>query len=133
MAVAGREPVIARDVGGRVARAWLRRSRFADVAALARATLSLGPDASALYHLGFAQSSTGQPWQALTSYQQALNLDPRNDRALTGLAGIYEKLGRPDRALALYERALEVKHDQPEVQARVKELRGRGVSGPHPD
>ena len=63
LAVAGREPVIARDVGGRVGRVWLRTSRFADVAALARATLTLGPDAGALYDLGWALSSTGQPRQ----------------------------------------------------------------------
>jgi Tfp pilus assembly protein PilF len=71
--------------------------------------------------------------RARRRYQQALNLDPRNHRAMTGLAGIYEKLGRPDRALRLYESALEVKPDQPEVEARVKELRGKGVSGPKPD
>jgi len=70
--------------------------------------------------------------RARQRYQQALNLEPRNDRALTGLAGIYEKLGRPDRALALYERSLEVR-DQPEVKERVKELRRKGVSGPRPD
>jgi Tfp pilus assembly protein PilF len=66
-------------------------------------------------------------------YQQALNFDPNNDRALTGLAAIYEKLGRPERALALYERAVEAKPDQPEVEARVKELRAKGVGGPRPD
>jgi protein O-GlcNAc transferase len=66
-------------------------------------------------------------------YQQALNLNPRNDRALVGMAGIFEKLGRRDRALVLYESALEVKPDQPEVQARVKELRAKGVSAPRPD
>jgi protein O-GlcNAc transferase len=82
---------------------------------------------------GWLRARDGDLDSARRRYQQALNLDPRNDRALVGLAGIYEKLGRPDRALALYDRALEVKHDQPEVQARVKELRGKGVSGPHPD
>ena len=34
----------------------------------------LGPDAGALYHLGWAQSATGQPWQALSGYEQALRL-----------------------------------------------------------
>jgi tetratricopeptide (TPR) repeat protein len=74
LAVAGREPVIAREVGDRVARVWLRRSRFADVAALATATLTLGPDAGAFYDLGWAQSSTEHPRQALDSYEQALRL-----------------------------------------------------------
>ena len=74
LAVAGREPVIARDVGDRVGRVLLPRSRFSDVAALARATLTLGPDAAALYDLGSALSSTGQHREALTCFQQALDL-----------------------------------------------------------
>jgi hypothetical protein len=41
LAVAGREAGIARDVGGRVGRVWLARSRFADVARLAELTLTL--------------------------------------------------------------------------------------------
>ncbi|WP_239098677.1 hypothetical protein [Micromonospora qiuiae] len=52
LAVAGREPAIARHVGDRVARVWLRTSRFADVEALAIATLTLSPDAGAFYHRG---------------------------------------------------------------------------------
>jgi hypothetical protein len=68
LAVAGQVPAIARDVGTRIGQAWLPRSRFADAAAVASATLTLGPDASAFYGLGHAQSFTGQPWQALASY-----------------------------------------------------------------
>jgi len=49
---------------------WLHRSRFADVAALANATLTLGPNAGAFYHLGRAQS----PRPALGSYEEALHL-----------------------------------------------------------
>src|SRR5690242_17099892 len=74
LAVAGREPIIARDVGSRMARVWLSRSRFADVVALATATLTLGPDAGAFYDLGFAQSATGQSRTALDNFEQALYL-----------------------------------------------------------
>jgi hypothetical protein len=74
LAVAGREPVIAREVGDRVGNVWLRTSRFADVATLARATLTLGPDAGAWYDLGRAQAATGLPREALASNQQALRL-----------------------------------------------------------
>ena len=49
LAVAGGEAGIARDVGGRVGRVWLARSRFADAARLAGLTLTLGEDARALY------------------------------------------------------------------------------------
>ena len=51
---------------------WLGWSRFADVATVPRATLTLGPDADALYQLGWAQPSTGQPRQALACNEQAL-------------------------------------------------------------
>ncbi len=61
LAVAGREAAIARHVGDRVARAWLATSRFADVEALATATLSLGPDADAFYDRGWARQATGRP------------------------------------------------------------------------
>lgn len=81
----------------------------------------------------FLHARDGDLDSARRRYQQALNFDPRNDRALAGLGGIYEKLGRPDRALLLYTHSLEVRPDQPEVKARVEELRKKGVSGPRPD
>jgi tetratricopeptide (TPR) repeat protein len=99
LAVCGREPVIARDVGDRVARVWLGRSRFADVAALANATLTLGPDAGAFYDLGWAQSATGQSRQALDSYEPALRLyreagDRGNEAAtLSSIGRVYDNLG----------------------------------------
>ena len=65
LAVAGREAGIARDVGGRVGRVWLARSRFADVARLAGLTLTLGEDARAFYHLGWAKDATGDRAAAL--------------------------------------------------------------------
>jgi hypothetical protein len=83
LAVAGGQAVIARDVGDRVGRVWLPRSRFADVAALAEATLTLGPDAGAFYHLGWAQTATGQPRPALASYQQACTGTARPATAAT--------------------------------------------------
>lgn len=66
-------------------------------------------------------------------YQQALGMEPNNPRALTELAAIYEKLGRPDRALVLYERALEAKPGQPEIAKLVSRMRQDGVTGPRPD
>ncbi|MEU6021779.1 hypothetical protein [Micromonospora sp. NPDC047134] len=60
LAVAGREAEIARRVGDRVARVWLRTSRFADAKALTNATLMLGPDADAFYHLGQAHACPGE-------------------------------------------------------------------------
>ncbi|WP_262015993.1 tetratricopeptide repeat protein, partial [Micromonospora sp. Mcm103] len=117
LAVAGREPVIARDVGRLVARVWLRTSRFADVAALASATLTLGPDAGAFYDRGWARSSTGQPRQALADYQQALTLyreaGHRGNEAatLTNIGLVYDGLGDRQQALTYYQQALPIQRD----------------------
>src|SRR5262245_59012129 len=99
LAVAGREPVIAREVGRKLGGVWLGWSRFADVAALARSTLTLGPDAASLNQLGWAQSSMGQPRPALTCYQQALDLyrevgNPRGEAiTLSNIGLVYSGLG----------------------------------------
>ncbi|GAA0454705.1 hypothetical protein Aca07nite_69000 [Actinoplanes capillaceus] len=49
LAVAGREPVIARLLGRVLKDWWLPRSRLVNAMNLARLTLTLGPDASSLY------------------------------------------------------------------------------------
>src|SRR5690606_37298596 len=98
----------------RVARVWLGRSRFADVSALANATLTLGPDAGAFYDLGWAQSSTGQPRPALASYEQALRLyrqaSNRGNEAATlnNIGSVYDGLGDRQQALTYYQQALPI-------------------------
>ena len=115
LAVAGREAGIARDVGGRVGRAWLGRSRFADVARLAGLTLTLGEDASAFYQLGWARDATGDPTAALADYGQALRLyraagDRGNEAAtLNNIGHVYRGLGERQRALEYYGQALPIR------------------------
>ena len=112
LAVSGRESAIARRVGHRVARLWLRRSRFADVEALARTTLTLGPDANAFYDLGWAQSSIGQSQQALDNYEKALQLyraaghRPGEAAALNNIGEAHTGLGDRHQALTYYQQAL---------------------------
>lgn len=114
LAVAGRETTIARTVGSKVGWAWLRTSRFTDTITLAQATLTLGPDATALYQLGWAQQATGHPTQALTSYQQALHLcRDTGDRAgeavtLNNIGLVYAGLGDRQQALDFYQQALPI-------------------------
>ena len=103
LAVAGREAGIARDVGGRVGRVWLARSRFADVARLAGLTLTLGEDARAFYQLGWARNATGDRTAALAAYEQALRLyraaGDRGNEAAT-LNNIGARVPRSGRAAA---------------------------------
>ncbi|MEU8186652.1 tetratricopeptide repeat protein, partial [Micromonospora carbonacea] len=114
LAVAGRQAEIARQVGERVCRVWLRTSRFAAVETVAAATLSLGPDANALYRRGWARSSTGRPWLALEDYQQALTFYRQaGDRAgeaatLNNIGHVYDNLGDRQRALDHYHQALPI-------------------------
>lgn len=65
--------------------------------------------------------------------QEALLLDPRDWRALSELAEVYEEQQRPDRALALYEQSLEENPNQPDVARRLAELRQKGVQRPQPE
>ncbi|WP_256095905.1 tetratricopeptide repeat protein, partial [Micromonospora carbonacea] len=112
LAVTGRQAAIARDVGDRVCQVWLRTSRFAAVEAMATATLTLGPIASALYQRGWAWSSTGRPWLALEDFQQALAIyqqagDRGNEAAtLNNIGYVHDRLGDRQRALDHYHRAL---------------------------
>ncbi len=114
LAVADQQPLIAREVGARVGQVWLRTSRFAAVEAMATATLTLGPDANALYQRGSARSSTGRPWLALDDYQQALTMyqhagDRGNEAAtLTNIGHVYDGLGDRQQALDHYHQALPI-------------------------
>lgn len=74
LAVAGRQARIARKVGGQLGQVWLGKSRYTDVAALAKLTLSVGEDAFAFYQLGWANKATGNQAGALAAYSEALRL-----------------------------------------------------------
>lgn len=71
--------------------------------------------------------------QAQGRLHQALGLDPQNVHALTELAMLYELMQMPDRALVLYEKALQRDPRQPALVARVNHLRAKGVNPPLPD
>ncbi|MBB5866866.1 tetratricopeptide (TPR) repeat protein [Allocatelliglobosispora scoriae] len=96
---------------------WLGWSRFADVETVAQATLTLGPDAGALYDLRWALTATGRPRQALASYEQALSiLLEVGDRAgeaatLSNIGMAYAGLGDRRRALVYYEQALPIRRE----------------------
>ena len=71
--------------------------------------------------------------RAQSRLQEALLLDPRDWRALSELAVVYEAQQRPDRALALYEQSLEENPNQPDVARRLSELRQKGIQRPKPE
>jgi type IV pilus assembly protein PilF len=82
---------------------------------------------------GWLWLQAGDLPKAQARLQQALELDPHDPRAQIELARLYEKIQRPDRAAALYERVLERNPNQFEVAKRLKELKAQGTSPPVPD
>jgi len=59
--------------------------------------------------LGLIEDGTGQYEKAAEQLQQAVQLDPTNDRAYTTLAGVYQHLNQPDKAEETYQRAINVR------------------------
>jgi tetratricopeptide (TPR) repeat protein len=59
--------------------------------------------------LGLLEDGTGQYEKAAEQFQQAVQLEPANDRAYTSLAGAYRHLNQPDKAEETYKRAISVR------------------------
>jgi Tfp pilus assembly protein PilF len=81
---------------------------------------------------GWLWHQAGDLPQAQARLQQALDIDPHNIRALTELGLVYEDLGLPERAVVLYERALQQDPRQPDVVRRLNQLYAKGVKAPKP-
>ncbi|MCS6852971.1 MAG: tetratricopeptide repeat protein [Gemmataceae bacterium] len=112
----------------------VRAGRAADARqALAAWQAEYPQDASAYAAEGWYWRQLGDLPRAQSCLQRALELDPRHCHALNDLALIYEALNRPDRAVALYERSLEIDPNQGDVLGRLTELRGRGAGRPRMD
>jgi Flp pilus assembly protein TadD len=71
--------------------------------------------------------------RAQSRLQEALALNPRDWRALSELAAVYEEQQRPDRALVLYEQSLEENPNQPDMAKHLNDMRLKGVSRPKPE
>ncbi len=107
-----------RDEAARMIEDWLRRE-----------PKLAGPYAED----GWFWHQAGDLPRAQARLQQALEIDPRDVRALTELALVYEAMQRPDRALVLYERALEREPEQVELKKRVQFLLTNGAHRPRPE
>jgi tetratricopeptide (TPR) repeat protein len=59
--------------------------------------------------LGLLENGTGQYEKAAEQFQQAVQLEPANERAYTNLAGAYQRLNQPDKAEEAYKRAIAVR------------------------
>jgi len=59
--------------------------------------------------LGLIEDGTGQYEKAAEQFQQAVQLDPTNDRAYVSLAAAYQHLNQPEKAEETYKRAIAVR------------------------
>lgn len=65
-----------------------------------------GAGAEAHLCLGTIYNGTGKYEDAVTSFQQALQMAPKDDAAYRGLAAAYQKLNRPEDAEATFKQAI---------------------------
>jgi Tfp pilus assembly protein PilF len=115
-------------------RLWVRTGRQREADQFVREWLTRDPRSGEAYAAaGWLANQAGDLPQAQAHLQFALQLEPRNPRALIELALVYEALQRPDRSVVLYERALRLQPNQPEVKERLDRLVSRGVGRPKPD
>ena len=112
----------------------VRANRRPEAARMIEHWLAQEPKLAAAYaEDGWFWRQAGDLPRAQARLQQALEFDPHDVRALTELAQIYETMQRPERALVLYERALERDPKQPELTNRINGLLAKGAGRPRPD
>lgn len=111
----------------------VRQGRRDEAVKMVEAWLVKEPKLADPYILdGWLWSQAGNLPRAHARFQQAVQLEPANSRALNELAITYETMHYPDRALVLYEQSLAVQPNQPAVVDRVNRLRGQGIKPPRP-
>jgi tetratricopeptide (TPR) repeat protein len=112
----------------------VRRGRRDEAVKMAEEWLRERPELAGPYALdGHLCAEKGDLIRARARFQQALDRDPLDARAMVELGRVYERADRADRALWLYERSLAVNADQPEVRRWAEALRKKGTPPPQPD
>lgn len=112
----------------------VREGRAPEATRMIEDWLAREPKMASAYAVdGWLLHQTGDLPRAQARLQQALELDPHEPRALVELGSVYEAMQRPERAIALYEKALDQNPRQPDVSHRVHQLTSQQVGRPHPD
>jgi Flp pilus assembly protein TadD len=96
------------------------QSRQADARQLLESWAATQPYASEPHiETAWLQRETGDTASAEDSLRTALKIQPRHPVALAQLGQLYEEAGQPDRAVAMYQRSLHQRWNQPKVQSRL--------------
>jgi tetratricopeptide (TPR) repeat protein len=111
----------------------VRRGRRDEAVKMVQEWLTRQPPQADAYALdGWLRHQAGDLPAAHSRLQQALLIDGNNVAALNEMGLLYEAMHYPERALALYERSLTVRPEQPEIIDRYNRLKRQGVDYPRP-
>jgi tetratricopeptide (TPR) repeat protein len=111
-----------------------RNGRRAEADQMIQGWLASQPELGAAYaEEGWRLRHSGEYQLAIGRFQQALHYEPRNQRAMLELGQLYEEQQRPEFALTMYSRALELNPQQPELKERINLLKAKGTGKPLPD
>jgi Flp pilus assembly protein TadD/ADP-heptose:LPS heptosyltransferase len=92
----------------------IEREEYEEAEKAARKALELNPDrADAHHNLGIALARQFLESEAITHLERAIALDPGNPKVYCDLAATINDLGELDRAMRLYQTALEINPDLP--------------------
>ncbi|MBD2300035.1 tetratricopeptide repeat protein [Nostoc sp. FACHB-190] len=127
LAVLAQEKEIAVTVGNIVARRWVNLSRYVEAWELCQEILQLGEDYRILGTIARAEETLGFVKEALTHYEQALELCPEDDTqekatTLHNMAGLKAQQGDVTGAIALYQQSLDIKESINDVQGKAATL-----------
>jgi tetratricopeptide (TPR) repeat protein len=112
----------------------LRSGRRAETDEMIEGWLASEPQlADAYAEDGWRLRQDGEVHKALGRFQQALQIEPQNVRALTELGILYELIEQPSYALEVYERALKQQPKNRDLAERVSRLCSQGVKSPRPN
>jgi tetratricopeptide (TPR) repeat protein len=111
----------------------VRQGRRDEAVTLVQGWLAAKPNLSSPYvEDAYLWRAFGDVDKALARLERACELDGKDYRARVALAMLYEDLHFPDRAVVLYEKALAINPNQPDVAQHLAALRTQGVPSPRP-
>ncbi len=109
----------------------MQAGRLAEALACFDAVLAQGEDAEALSNRGDALVQSGQPENALLSYERALAMEPQRYHVWNNLGNALGDLGRTEQARGCYERALQIKPGYGPAKGNLRAQQARFVSPWH--
>ena len=126
LAMLGKVEKISVEIAEVLTSRWNNQSRFREAVKTCEETLAVFPDYRIFHSLAISQAQLGETDAAKKYYQQALDECPPTDEIekasiLHNLAGIYANQGEIAKAIALYQKSLE-------LQEKIGNVRGKAAT-----